>query len=99
MELLKYQWANGGYPLEELPRLVSYVAVHGSFTNALFAVVMVLALGNMVAGVFRWWGVLMVFLGSVIVGGAAYGLLVPGLRTQLIGAFPGSMASSGPSPS
>ena len=88
-ELLKYQWANGGYPLEELPRLVSYVAVHGSFTNALFAVVMVLALGNMVAGVFRWWGVLMVFLGSVIVGGAAYGLLVPGLRTQLIGAFPG----------
>ena len=54
-----------------------------------FAVVMVLALGNMVAGVFRWWGVLVVFLGSTVVGGAAYGLLVPGLRTQLIGAYPG----------
>jgi membrane associated rhomboid family serine protease len=72
-----------------LHRLVSYVVVHGSFTHALFAVVMVLALGNMVASVFRWWGVLVVFLGAAAVGGAAYGLLVPGLRTQLIGAYPG----------
>ena len=88
-ELLKYQWVNGGNPVEELPRLVSYVTVHASFTNALFAVVMVLALGKMVGEVFRWWGVLAVFLGSALVGGAAYGLLVPGLRTQLIGAYPG----------
>ena len=88
-ELLKYQWANAGNPMEELPRLISYVAVHGSFTNALFAVVMVLALGNMVAGVFRWWGVLAVFVGPAVAGGAAYGLLVPGLKTQLIGAYPG----------
>ena len=88
-ELLQHQWQTGGYPPGELHRLVSYVVVHGSFTHALFAVVMVLALGNMVAGVFRWWGVLVVFLGSTVVGGAAYGLLVPGLRTQLIGAYPG----------
>ena len=88
-ELLKFQWETGGHPIIELQRLVSYVLVHGSFTHALFAVVMVLALGNMVAGVFRWWGVLVVFLGSTVVGGAAYGLLVPGLRTQLIGAYPG----------
>jgi membrane associated rhomboid family serine protease len=88
-ELLKFQWETGGHPIIELQRLVSYVLVHGSFTHALFAVVMVLALGNMVGGVFRWWGVLVVFLGSTVVGGAAYGLLVPGLRTQLIGAYPG----------
>ena len=88
-ELLKFQWETGGHPIIELQRLVSYVLVHGSFTHALFAVVMVLALGNMVAGVFRWWGVLVVFLGSTAVGGAAYGLLVPELRTQLIGAYPG----------
>lgn len=86
-ELLKYQWETGGYPLEELHRLVSYVLVHGSFTHALFAVVMLLALGKMVAEVFRWWGVVIVFLGSAAVGGAAYGLLVPD-RIQLIGAFP-----------
>ena len=88
-ELLQHQWETGGYPLEELPRLVSYVAVHGNFTHALFAIVMLLALGKMVGEVFRWWGVLVVFLGSAAVGGAAYGLLIPGLRTQLIGAYPG----------
>lgn len=88
-ELLKFQWETGGHPIIELQRLVSYVLVHGSFTHALFAIVMLLALGNMVAGVFRWWGVLVLFMGSIVVGGAAYGLLVPGLRTQLIGAYPG----------
>lgn len=88
-ELLKYQWETGGQPLEELARLVTYVGVHGSFTHALFAVVMLLALGKMVGEVFRWWGVALVFLGSAAVGGTAYGLLVPGLRTQLIGAYPG----------
>jgi membrane associated rhomboid family serine protease len=87
-ELLKFQWETGGHPLAELHRLVSYVLIHGSFTHALFAIVMLLALGKMVGEVFRWWGVLVVFLGSAAVGGAAYGLLVPGLRTQLIGAYP-----------
>lgn len=87
-ELLKYQWETGGYPLEELHRLVSYVVVHGSFTHALFAIVMLLALGKMVGEVFRWWGVAVVFFGSAIAGGAAYGLLVPGLKTQLIGGYP-----------
>lgn len=86
-ELLKYQAANGGQPLDELHRLVSYVLVHGSFTHALFAVVMLLALGKMVAEVFRWWGVVVVFLGSAAVAAAAYGLLVPD-RVQLIGSFP-----------
>lgn len=86
-ELLKYQWENGGQPVAELHRLVSYVLVHGSFTHALFAVVMLLALGKMVAEVFRWWGVVVVFLGSAAVGAAVYGLLVPE-RIQLIGSFP-----------
>lgn len=87
-ELLKHQWETGGHPVAELARLVTYVGVHGSFTHALFAIVMLLALGKMVGEVFRWWGVALVFLGSAVVGGAAYGLLVPGLRTQLIGAYP-----------
>lgn len=86
-ELLKYQWETGGQPLEELHRLVSYVLVHGSFTHALFAVVMLLALGKMVGEVFRWWGVAVVFLGSAAAGALAYGFLVPD-RIQLIGGFP-----------
>jgi membrane associated rhomboid family serine protease len=87
-ELLKHQWETGGYPLEELHRLVSYSVVHGSFTHALFAVVMLLALGKMVGEVFRWWGVLVVVLGAAAIGALAYGFLVPGLRTPLIGAYP-----------
>lgn len=87
-ELLKHQWQTGGYPLEELHRLVSHSLVHGSFTNTLFAVVMLLALGKMVGEVFRWWGVVVVVLGSAAVGALAYGLLVPGIRSPLIGAFP-----------
>ena len=54
-ELLQYQWETGGHPLEGLPRLVTYPLVHGSFTHALFAVVMLLALGKMVGEIFRWW--------------------------------------------
>jgi membrane associated rhomboid family serine protease len=88
-ELLRYQWNTGGQPHDELPRLVTYLLVHSSFTHALFAVVLMLALGKMVGEVFRWWAVLVVVFGSAIVGGLAYGLLIPGLRMQLIGAYPG----------
>ena len=87
-ELLKFQWETGGHPLEELHRMVSYALVHGSFTHAIFAVVMLLALGKWVGEVFRWWDVLIVVLGSAAVGAVCYGLLVPGIRMQLIGAYP-----------
>ena len=87
-ELLKHQWETGGQPLEELHRLVSHTLVHGSFTHAIFAVVMLLALGKWVGEIFRWWGVLVVVLGSAAVGALAYGLLIPDLRVPLIGAYP-----------
>lgn len=87
-ELVKLQWETGGHPLTELHRLVSYALVHGSFTHAIFAVVMLLALGKWVAEVFRWWAVLVVVLGSAAFGALCYGLLVPGLRAPLIGAYP-----------
>ncbi|KAF0115800.1 MAG: Rhomboid family protein [Rhodobacteraceae bacterium] len=87
-ELLKYQWETGGQPVAELHRLVSHALVHGSFTHAIFAVVMLLALGKWVGEIFRWWGVLIVVLGSAAIGALAYGLLVPDLRAPLIGAYP-----------
>jgi membrane associated rhomboid family serine protease len=87
-ELLHQQWETGGHPLAELHRLVSYTLVHGSFTHAVFAIVMLLALGKWVGEVFRWWAVLIVVLGSAAVGAICYGLLVPGLRTPLFGAYP-----------
>ena len=87
-ELLRHQWETGGYPLQELHRLVSYTLVHGSFTHALFAVVILLAMGKMVGEIFRWWAVLAVALGASVAGALAYGFLVPGLRAPLIGAYP-----------
>ncbi len=87
-ELLHRQWETGGYPLEELHRLISYPLVHGTFTQTLFAVVMLLALGKMVGEIFRWWAVLAVVLGASIAGALAYGFLVPDLRAPLFGAYP-----------
>jgi membrane associated rhomboid family serine protease len=87
-ELLRYQWETGGYPYPELLRLVTYPAVHASFSHALFAIVLLLALGKMVGEIFRWWAVLVVVFGSAIAGALTYGFLIPGLRTQLIGAYP-----------
>ena len=87
-ELLRYQWETGGQPYEELLRLVTYPLVHANFTHALFAVVILLALGKMVGEIFRWWAVVVVVLGASVAGGLAYGFLIPGLRTQLIGAYP-----------
>lgn len=87
-ELLRYQWETGGHPYDELVRLVSYPLVHASFTHALFAIVLLLALGKMVGEIFRWWAVLVVVFGSAIVGGLVYGFAIPGNRTQLIGAYP-----------
>ncbi len=86
-ELLRYQVETGGQPYADLVRLVAYPLVHGSFTQALFAVVLLLALGKMVAEIFRWWGVVVVVLGASVAGGLAYGLLVPDLRAPLIGAY------------
>ncbi len=87
-ELLRYQWVTGGHPYPDLARLVTYPLVHGNFTNALFAVVLLLALGKMVGEIFRWWAVLIVVFGAAIAGALAYGFLVPGLTSPLIGAYP-----------
>ena len=87
-ELLRFQWETGGQPYDELLRLVTFPLVHGGFTHALFAVVLMLARGKMVGEIFRWWAVLVVAFGSAIIGGLAYSFLIPGLRTQLIGAYP-----------
>jgi membrane associated rhomboid family serine protease len=73
---------------ERAYRMVSYVLVHVSFTQTLFAVVMLLALGKMVGEIFRWWAVALVFLAAAAVGAAFYAYAVPGNQIALIGAFP-----------
>jgi membrane associated rhomboid family serine protease len=77
----------GQWPMDYLRRFVTYPFVHGSFTQALFGIVFLLALGKMVAEVFRPWAVIAVVVAATIVGGLVYSL-VPGLRYPLFGAFP-----------
>ena len=86
--LLRHMLQTQQFPIDDLARLMTYPLVHGTFTHALFAVVILLALGKMVAEIFRWWAVLVVVFGAAIAGALAYGLLVPGLTAPLLGAYP-----------
>lgn len=86
-DLMRAMIARGDYPAEGLIRLVSYPLANPSFTSALFAVVMLLALGKMVGEVFRPWAVVAVFLGSAI-GGALVYTAVPWIHAPMFGAFP-----------
>ncbi len=86
-DLLRRMIEAGDYPLNGLHRLLTYPLVHGNFTHALFAVVILLALGKMVGEIFRWWAVLVVFFGAAVVGALAY-TVYPAVHAPLIGAYP-----------
>lgn len=68
-------------------RFVTYGFVHVNITHALFVSVFTLALGKMVAEVFRPWAFLVIFLGSGIMGALVFSL-VPGITSGLIGGYP-----------
>ena len=87
-EILRWMIATGEVPLEHLRRLLSYAFVHGSFTHALFAGVLLLALGKFLGEVFRHWAVLVIFLVATLAGALFYATL-SGDQPWLIGAFPG----------
>ena len=80
-------WQRGALVPYEPWRMVSYVLVHGSMTNTIFAVVILLAIGKMVGEVFRWWGVLAVWFAASVLGGLAY-VALPQAQYPLLGAFP-----------
>lgn len=85
-EILRWMWATGQWPAEHLIRFASYPFVHGTFTHALFVVVFLLALGKMVAEVFRAWAVLVVFFAAAFAGAMAHAAL--GVPQPLIGGYP-----------
>jgi len=87
-DILTWMIQNNVWPAEHLRRFVTYAFVHGSFTHALFAGVLLLAMGKFVSDVFRHWAVLVLFLLSTICGALVFGLVVQD-RPWLIGAFPG----------
>ena len=87
-EILNWMLQNAVWPAEHLKRFVTFLFVHGSFTHALFAGVMLLALGKFVGEVFSQWATLVLFVASAIGGAMVFGLIAPD-RPWLIGAFPG----------
>jgi membrane associated rhomboid family serine protease len=71
----------------DMLRLVTYPLVQANLTNAIFVVVIFLALGKMVAEVFRWWAIVVVFFGSAAFGALVY-TAIPVLTAPVIGGYP-----------
>ena len=86
-EALDWMVANGRYPAELTRRFVTYPFVHLGFGHAIFALILLLALGKMVGEVFRGWAVAVVFFGSAIGGALAYSLVLDD-PVPLIGGYP-----------
>ncbi|WP_406648270.1 rhomboid family intramembrane serine protease [Aliisedimentitalea scapharcae] len=86
-EILSWMWETGRWPPEHLLRFISYIFVHGAFTQALFVCVFVLAMGKMVGEVMGDLAMVLLFVVSGIGGALGYGLLVGG-PVPLIGGFP-----------
>jgi membrane associated rhomboid family serine protease len=71
-----------------LLRFLTYPFVHGAFTHALFAAVMVLALGKFVGERLNQWAVVTLFFAASVIGALVYALVLPD-GPGLFGAFPG----------
>ncbi|WP_394197098.1 rhomboid family intramembrane serine protease [Litoreibacter albidus] len=77
------------FPMEHLQRFATYPFVHGNFTHAAFAVVIVLAIGKAVGEVFSTMSFIAVFMGSSIIAALIYAL-VTDTQQPLFGAYPGA---------
>ncbi len=88
-EIFRWMMETGRWPLEHLQRFVTYLFVHGSFTHMVMVSVFVLALGKMVGETFSQLAVVVVFVGSGIVGALAYGLVLD-TRQPLFGGYTGA---------
>ena len=75
--------------LEAVQRLVSYVFVHQSLSQALFVVVILLALGKFVGEVYAGWAVLLTYFAAAAMGALAY-TAVPLTHAGLLGGYPGN---------
>ena len=86
-QIFKAMWTSGDWPLQHVMRIVLYPFVQGSVTQAIFGVVILLALGKMVGEAFRPLAVLVVFFGAAIAGALAF-MALPGNVMPLYGAYP-----------
>ena len=84
----------GVYPLQGMIRFATYSFVHASFVHAAFAVVMILAIGNMAARIFSPVAVLIAMAAGAAGGAAMFGL-VWATQQWLFGAYPAVYALLG----
>ena len=86
-QIFDWMIANGQWPLSELRRQVTYPFVHLGFTHGVFAMVLLLALGKMVAEVMGQIAFAVIFVASGVGGAAVYALLLND-PMWLAGAYP-----------
>lgn len=86
-DLFDWMAANGRWMPEHLIRFVTYSFVHHSFTEALFAGVILLALGKMVGENMGQAAVVSLFFGGGIFGALVYAVFLND-PNWLVGAFP-----------
>ncbi|EAQ12323.1 rhomboid family protein [Maritimibacter alkaliphilus HTCC2654] len=92
--LLAWMWENQTIRLQYLLRFVTYPFLQGAFTQAVFVIVFILALGKMVAERMGQWKVLVIFMGASIIGALVYGI-VWDTRVPLYGGYPGAYSLVG----
>ena len=85
--LLPWVIETGNWTSPEMARFVTYPFVHLSFTHAVFVIVFLLALGNLVGRVFGNMAVLILFFVCGIFGAVIYAGL-SGDNRPLVGGFP-----------
>lgn len=86
-QIFDWMVANGQWPMAELRRVVTYPFVHLGFTHALFAMVLLLALGKLVAEGMGQMVFLAIFVVSGVGGALVYGLLLDD-PVWMVGAYP-----------
>ena len=79
--------ARGDMSFGMLRRFMTYAFIHGSFVHALFAIVILLALGKFVGDAWNPVSLILVLLASTIFAAFAHGLLDT-RNTPLYGAYP-----------
>jgi len=84
-----FNWmlATGRLPGEHLIRFITYAFVNAGLSSAIFAIVLVLAIGKMVAESFSQATFLIICAASTLVGALAYGVVLDS-TVPLLGAYP-----------
>lgn len=84
--VFEFMRQTGTYNLDTVMRFVTYPFVHLGFTHAIFAIVLILAIGKAVGEIFHPMSVLAVFFVSAFMGALAYGVFFDS-PMQMVGAY------------